>query len=72
MWLGHISFGIYLWHFQVMRVMVLLFPDMWSTPRQSLLALLVVVPITLVFAALSFYLIERPLMGWGKKRLSAI
>ena len=71
-WLGHISFGIYLWHFQVMRVMVLLFPDMWSTPWQSLLALLVAVPITLILAALSFYLIERPLMGWGKKRLSAI
>ena len=71
-WLGHISFGIYLWHFQVMRVMVLLFPDMWSPPGQSLLALLIVVPITLVLAALSFYLIERPLMGWGKKRLSAI
>ena len=70
-WLGHISFGIYLWHFQVIRVMVLLFPDMWSTPWQGFLALLVVVPIALVLAALSFYLIERPLMGWGKKRLSA-
>jgi peptidoglycan/LPS O-acetylase OafA/YrhL len=56
----------------VMRVMVLLFPDMWGTPGQSLLALLVVVPITLGLAALSFYLIERPLMGWGKKRLSVI
>ena len=22
-WLGHVSFGIYLWHFQVMRVLVL-------------------------------------------------
>ncbi|MEK9896561.1 MAG: acyltransferase family protein, partial [Burkholderiaceae bacterium] len=26
-WLGHVSFGIYLWHFQVMRALVLLFPD---------------------------------------------
>ena len=71
-WLGHVSFGIYLWHFQVMRVMVLLFPDTWGTPWQSVVALLIVVPITLAMAALSFYLIERPLMGWGKKRLSAI
>ena len=55
-----------------MRVMVLLFPDLWSTPWQSVLALLVVVPITLVLAALSFYLIEKPLMGWGRKRLSVI
>jgi peptidoglycan/LPS O-acetylase OafA/YrhL len=45
---------------------------MWSTPWQSLLALLIVVPVTVVLAALSFYLIERPLMGWGKKRLPAI
>ena len=69
-WLGHVSFGIYLWHFQVMRAMVLLFPDAWSTPAQSGLALMIAVPVTLVLAALSFYLIERPLMGWGKRKLS--
>lgn len=70
-WLGHVSFGIYLWHFQVMRAMVLLFPDMWTSPLQSLLALMIAVPCTLALAALSFYLIERPLMGWGKRKLSA-
>lgn len=69
-WLGHVSFGIYLWHFQVMRAMVLLFPDAWSTPAQSGLALMIAVPVTLVLAALSFYLIERPLMGWGKRKLT--
>jgi peptidoglycan/LPS O-acetylase OafA/YrhL len=69
-WLGHVSFGIYLWHFQVMRAMVLLYPDAWSTPAQSGLALMIAVPVTLVLAALSFYLIERPLMGWGKRKLS--
>ena len=40
-WLGHVSFGIYLWHFQVMRVLVLLYPDLWDTPATSLLALLI-------------------------------
>lgn len=69
-WLGHISFGIYLWHFQVMRVLVLLFPNAWEGPTNSLFALLIVVPVTLSLATLSFYLIERPLMGWGKKRLA--
>ena len=69
-WLGHVSFGIYLWHFQVMRALVLLFPDAWSGPLQSLLALGIAVPVTLCLAAISFYLIERPLMGWGKKRLT--
>ena len=70
-WLGHVSFGIYLWHFQVMRALVLLFPESWNSPLESLLALLIAVPVTLSLAALSFYLIERPLMGWGKKRLAA-
>ena len=69
-WLGHVSFGIYLWHFQVMRVMVLLLPDAWAGPAQSLLALVLAVPVTLALAALSYYLIERPLMGWGRRKLS--
>ena len=67
-WLGHISFGIYLWHFQVMRVLVLLYPDLWGTPSTSMLALIISLPTTLVLAASSYYLIEKPLMGWGKKR----
>lgn len=66
-WLGHVSFGIYLWHFQVMRVLVLLYPDLWNTPLTSLLALTISLPATLILAALSYYLIEKPLMGWGKK-----
>ena len=66
-WLGHVSFGIYLWHFQVMRVLVLLYPDLWDTPATSLLALLISLPATLALAALSYYVIEKPLMGWGKK-----
>ena len=70
-WLGHVSFGIYLWHFQVMRAMLLLLPDAWGTPLLSLFALIVAAVFTLVLAALSFYLIERPLMGWGKRKLSA-
>ena len=66
-WLGHVSFGIYLWHFQVMRVLFLLYPDLWDTPATSLLALLISLPATLTLAALSYYVIEKPLMGWGKK-----
>jgi len=66
-WLGHVSFGIYLWHFQVMRVLVLLFPQAWDSPLTSLLALAISLPATLCLAAMSYYLIEKPLMGWGKK-----
>ena len=67
-WLGHVSFGIYLWHFQVMRALVLLWPELWSTPSMSLLALVISLPATLALAALSYYCVERPLMAWGKHR----
>jgi len=67
-WLGHVSFGIYLWHFQVMRALVLLWPELWSTPSMSLLALVISLPATLAMAALSYYCVERPLMAWGKHR----
>jgi peptidoglycan/LPS O-acetylase OafA/YrhL len=67
MWLGDVSFGIYLWHFPVMRTMALLMPEFWSTPTMSLVALAVALPITFTLASLSYYLLERPLMGWGKK-----
>ena len=47
-------------------VPVLLYPDMWYA-RTSSLALLISLPTTLALAALSYYVIEKPLMGWGKK-----
>ena len=71
-WLGHVSFGIYLWHFQVMRAMVLLWPELWSTPSMSLLALAISLPATLALAALSYYCVERPLMAWGKHRFKTV
>ena len=33
----------------------------------SLLALAISLPTTLILAAVSYYIIEKPLMGWGKK-----
>lgn len=65
-WLGHVSFGIYLWHFQVMRELVLLYPQAWDSPLGSLLALAISLPATLTLAAASYYVIEKPLMGWGE------
>lgn len=71
-WLGHVSFGIYLWHFQVMRALVLLWPELWSTPSMSLLALAISLPATLALAAISYYCVERPLMAWGKHRFKTV
>jgi peptidoglycan/LPS O-acetylase OafA/YrhL len=71
-WLGHVSFGIYLWHFQVMRALALLWPELWSTPSMSLLALAISLPATLALAALSYYCVERPLMALGKHRFKTV
>ena len=67
MWWGNISFGIYLWHFPVMRCLVMIFPESWGSPEMSLLALFVSAAATFVLATISFYLVERPLMGWGSR-----
>jgi peptidoglycan/LPS O-acetylase OafA/YrhL len=67
-WLGHVSFGIYLWHFQVFRVLTLVYPDAWVSPWSGFGALAIAIPATLILAAVSFYVIERPLMKWVKQR----
>ncbi|MFC3156799.1 acyltransferase family protein [Gilvimarinus japonicus] len=67
-WLGEVSFGIYLWHFPVQKALNLIAPGYWDTPTTSALALCVSTLITLPLAALSYYFIEKPIMGWRKTR----
>ena len=63
-WLGNISFGVYLWHYPIMRSMFYLFEDGWGSVPMSVLALPVALLLTLPIATLSYRFIERPLMGW--------
>ena len=63
-WLGNISFGVYLWHYPIMRAMKLSVPDLWMSPLLSFVALPVALLLALPIATLSYRFIERPLMGW--------
>lgn len=63
-WLGLISYGVYLWHMPIL--IALSNTTLW---RESLWpALLMVVPLSILFGALSWYLIERPFLTSPKDR----
>lgn len=61
--LGTWSYGIYLWHFPVLRLLPRTVPGPWKTMEGSLLALLICVLASLILAALSYYTVERPALN---------
>lgn len=60
------SYGIYIWHFPVMQIILYFWPDM-----NPYLLGLVSVPLFICLAALSWHLIEKPALklkkGWARK-----
>ncbi|MEO8000868.1 MAG: acyltransferase [Arenimonas sp.] len=67
-WCGNLSFGIYLWHYPVLQFSHEHWPPDWGWGRAgSIVALALCLAITFGLAAISYYAIERPLMGWAKK-----
>ncbi|HKL51950.1 MAG TPA: acyltransferase [Wenzhouxiangellaceae bacterium] len=66
-WIGEISFGLYLWHFPVIQVLDHLLGSQLESPTGSLVALGICLGFTIPLAAVSYYLVERPAMGWGKR-----
>lgn len=61
--LGTWSYGIYLWHFPVLRLLPKTVPGPWKTVEGSLLALLICVVVTMLLAMLSYYGVERPALN---------
>jgi peptidoglycan/LPS O-acetylase OafA/YrhL len=66
-WVGLVSYGVYLWH-----VPLILFARRMDVfPGQYLPRLLLVLVPVLIAAAASWYLVERPLMGWAGRGRTA-
>jgi peptidoglycan/LPS O-acetylase OafA/YrhL len=67
-WLGELSFGIYLWHFPVLIAMRQLWPASEGSIALGLLALPLCVVLTLLLAWASHTLVERPAMRLFRAR----
>lgn len=67
-WLGLISYGIFLWQFPALLLILdhTGIVDLWPGFEFPVL-LAATLALTIVFAAASFYLIERPLMAWRRR-----
>lgn len=63
-WLGLVSYGIYLWHFPVVAY-ISDAPFVARFPVPVLAFTVVSLAVVLPLAAASFYLVERPLLRWA-------
>ena len=61
-WLGNISFGIYLWHYPLLMLLDRTILSDWKSPWLNVLALAVTLAGTLVLASISYYFVEKPLL----------
>lgn len=62
-WLGRISYSLYLTHYLVLTALV----GLISKEVPTVIALLVVAPLTLVFAASFHEFVEKPAIAWSRR-----
>lgn len=62
MWLGRMSFGLYLWHLPALRWLPRVFPWQWQTPQGSLLALVACLVFTFVMAIACQWVLDRVIL----------
>ena len=60
-WVGAISYGLYVWHFPIYQMIISWGLDGWYLLSLGLL-------LTFVAAAISFYGLERPVLNWYKAK----
>ena len=69
-WLGLISYGIFLWQFPALIFLLDLGVADWWPAMDFAVVLLTTFAVTVACAAASYYVLERPLMRWGRRILS--
>lgn len=60
---GDYSYGIYLYHWPIMQAFVLVLPDL----RHAAIYFLVVMPVVAAFAAVSWHLVEKPVLAQRRR-----
>jgi len=65
-WLGEVSFGIYLWHFPILNLIQKFWPELQGGSLQNIGALLICLIATFAIAHFSYRCIEQPIMHWRR------
>ncbi|WP_183086134.1 acyltransferase family protein [Mycetocola tolaasinivorans] len=64
-YLGARSYGLYLWHWPLLVLLIAAFPEQASTGEPTPLLAIIAITLTLVLAALSYRLVETPIRRLG-------
>ncbi len=69
-WLGLVSYGVFLWQFPALILMLDLGAADWWPAMSFAVLLITTFALTVACAAVSYYALERPLMRWGRRTFS--